>query len=133
MQRRLVDVRWPGGHKVRFTAAHGAAAALGRAARALEHLGAAAAPWLWPLAGTFNCRPIAGTRSPSMHAFGAAIDLASRHGGYWRWGADRGPPLPAPIVAAFEREGFIWGGKWAHFDTFHFEFRPEIIVAARRG
>ena len=41
--------------------------------------------------------------------------------------------LPDEIVAAFERHGFIWGGKWAHFDSFHFEYRPELIRAARRG
>ena len=23
--------------------------------------------------------------------------------------------------------GFIWGGKWYHYDTMHFEFRPELV------
>jgi hypothetical protein len=31
----------------------------------------------------------------------------------------------------FERQGFIWGGKWWHFDTMHFEYRPEIIAHAK--
>jgi hypothetical protein len=37
------------------------------------------------------------------------------------------------IVEIFERHGFIWGGKWYHFDTFHFEYRPEIIALAKQG
>jgi len=31
----------------------------------------------------------------------------------------------------FEHHGFIWGGKWWHFDTMHFEYRPEIIAYAK--
>jgi hypothetical protein len=26
---------------------------------------------------------------------------------------------------------FIWGGKWYHHDTMHFEYRPEIVRAAK--
>ena len=33
--------------------------------------------------------------------------------------------------AAFEAEGFIWGGKWSEFDLMHFEYRPELILLAR--
>ncbi|WP_265937085.1 M15 family metallopeptidase [Aliarcobacter butzleri] len=28
----------------------------------------------------------------------------------------------------FEKYGFIWGGRWYHFDTMHFEYRPELLV-----
>lgn len=31
------------------------------------------------------------------------------------------------VVAIFEKHGFIWGGKWHHFDTMHFEYRPEFM------
>jgi len=31
------------------------------------------------------------------------------------------------IVEIFERHGFIWGGKWYHYDTMHFEYRPEML------
>jgi peptidoglycan LD-endopeptidase CwlK len=34
------------------------------------------------------------------------------------------------IVKIFEKYGFIWGGKWYHYDTMHFEYRPELIVSA---
>jgi hypothetical protein len=35
--------------------------------------------------------------------------------------------IPPEIVAGFERHGFIWGGRWAHFDTMHFKYRPELL------
>jgi len=25
---------------------------------------------------------------------------------------------------------FIWGGRWYHFDTMHFEYRPELLDAS---
>jgi hypothetical protein len=34
---------------------------------------------------------------------------------------------PQEVIAAFEREGFAWGGKWDFFDNMHFEFRPELF------
>ena len=64
-----------------------------------------------------------------MHAYGAAIDLNLAYSDYWLW--EKGAPyrnrVPDAIVAIFERHGFIWGGKWQHFDTMHFEYRPELI------
>ncbi len=35
--------------------------------------------------------------------------------------------IPIGLVQAFEEEGFIWGGKWFHFDAMHFEYRPEFF------
>ena len=35
--------------------------------------------------------------------------------------------IPWPIILAFEKYGFIWGGKWHHYDTEHFEYRPELF------
>ncbi len=88
--------------------------------------------------GSFNWRVIAGTNRLSSHSFGAAIDLNTELGGYWRWSGrpegDAGPydnKMPADLVAALERYGFIWGGKWHHFDGMHFEYRPELILYAR--
>jgi hypothetical protein len=31
------------------------------------------------------------------------------------------------IINAFEKEGFIWGGKWVIYDNMHFEYHPELI------
>ena len=40
---------------------------------------------------------------------------------------DAGTYDPHKIVEIFERHGFIWGGKWYHYDTMHFEYRPELL------
>ena len=89
-------------------------------------------------AGTFNWRVIAGTSRPSVHSFGAAIDIDVAHADYWRWSG--GKPgavktyrnrIPRAVVEVFERQGFIWGGKWYHYDTMHFEYRPELIRIGR--
>jgi hypothetical protein len=64
-----------------------------------------------------------------MHGYGAAIDINVALSDYWLWERGAGPrhQTPAEIVAAFERHGFIWGGKWSHYDTMHFEYRPELL------
>ncbi|TMJ49392.1 MAG: M15 family metallopeptidase, partial [Alphaproteobacteria bacterium] len=36
--------------------------------------------------------------------------------------------IPIELVEIFERHGFIWGGKWSHYDTMHFEYRPELVA-----
>lgn len=85
--------------------------------------------------GTFNWRKIAGTDELSMHAWAIAIDLDTTRSHYWR-NEPRNKPLvwknsyPQAIVDAFEAEGFIWGGRWYHFDTMHFEYRPELLDAS---
>jgi hypothetical protein len=88
--------------------------------------------------GSFNWRTIAGTKRLSTHSFGIAIDLNPALGGYWRWaGREDGAvgvyanQVPKELVQIMERFGFIWGGKWHHFDGMHFEYRPELIVFSR--
>ena len=88
----------------------------------------------YPIAGTYNCRAVADTGQPSPHGYGIAIDLNTAYSDYWYWRPHRGAivyrnRMPQAIVAIFEKHGFIWGGKWYHFDTMHFEFRPELLVA----
>lgn len=81
-------------------------------------------------AGTFNWRPIAGTNRYSAHSFGIAIDINTSYSDYWLW--DKSTTyrnqIPMEIVQVFEKYGFIWGGKWYHYDTMHFEYRPELFV-----
>jgi hypothetical protein len=36
--------------------------------------------------------------------------------------------IPLEIVKIFEKYGFIWGGRWYHYDTMHFEYRPELLL-----
>ncbi|MBK5242726.1 M15 family metallopeptidase [Clostridium sp.] len=89
-----------------------------------------------PCSGTFNYRVISGTSRLSPHAYGIAIDLASDKRDYWKWasksqGGERLASYPSELVQVFEKNGFVWGGKWSHFDILHFEYRPEIILKAR--
>lgn len=104
----------------------------------IEALGPDYAVYFENSGGSFNWRFIAGTNRLSVHSFGIAVDLNTELGGYWRWsGAAQGQAteytnrIPEQIVQAFERYGFIWGGKWHHFDGMHFEYRPEMILHAR--
>lgn len=90
----------------------------------------------FPISGTYNYRLIAGTSRLSSHAFGIAIDLNSHKNDYWRWntrddGQKRLNSYPQEIVEIFEKNGFVWGGKWGNFDIMHYEYRPEIILKAR--
>ena len=135
----LASVTWVDGTRLPFTRVNGAAAALAAAIADLEALGPAYTRYLVPSAGTYNCRVIAGTQLLSMHSYGAAIDLSTRYSAYWQWSdksahglAPYVDQIPLQIVAVFERHGFIWGGRWADFDTMHFEYRPEIIAVARQ-
>ena len=91
---------------------------------------------IFPSSGTYNYRLIAGTNQLSPHSYGIAIDLAVNKKDYWRWssrsdGDKRLSAYPNEIVEVFEKNNFIWGGKWGHFDIMHFEYRPEIILKAR--
>jgi D-alanyl-D-alanine carboxypeptidase len=84
------------------------------------------------IGGTYNYRKIAGSFRTSAHAFGIAIDIAVAYSHYWR--NEREKPqwknlIPTAIVDAFEAEQFVWGGRWFHYDTMHFEYRPEFFAA----
>lgn len=91
---------------------------------------------LYPASGTYNYRVISGTGRLSPHSFGIAIDLKSDPRDYWKWsskekGTSRILEYPTELVEAFEKNNFVWGGKWSHFDILHFEYRPEIILKAK--
>lgn len=80
-------------------------------------------------ASTLIWRKISGTDRLSAHSFGIAIDIHVEHADYWRWSksGDYRNRIPEGLVAVFEQNGFIWGGCWSHFDTMHFEYRPELL------
>lgn len=134
---KLVPVVWlprTWGKTLRMTAVNGAAAQLAAVSEELDALPVTVKRYLYPPAGTYNCRGVADLGQPSMHGWGAAIDINASATEYWRWrrpGHDGELPSPRPIpqeiVDAFERHGFIWGGKWSHYDTMHFEYRPELL------
>ena len=66
-----------------------------------------------------------------------AIDVSTRFSDYWYWVDPSGKKvayknrIPGAIAEVFERHGFVWGAKWYHYDTMHFEYRPEIVAPAR--
>jgi hypothetical protein len=129
--RKLVQVAWlprSGGGSVAITSVNGVAERLRAISAELDALSPALKPYAVPSAGTYNCRVVKDTGARSMHAWGAAIDLNTKYSDYWMWskGGYRNR-MPIEIVEIFERHGFIWGGKWGHFDTMHFEYRPELL------
>ena len=85
----------------------------------------------------FVCRPIVGSTSWSAHAYGLAIDVNPFQNPYQREDLvlpelasaylDRGNVRPGmilesgPVVAAFDRIGWTWGGRWrSPLDLHHF-------------
>ncbi len=136
--RKLRAVEWLPRHrggKVMITTANGIDKALEGASRALDELPESLITYVKPSAGTYNCRAIAGSTARSMHAYAAAIDINTAWTDYWRWASHPAEPvwknrIPIEIVRIFERHGFIWGGYWYHFDTMHFEYRPELLPDA---
>ena len=133
VRKNLVKVAWFG-KTVDFTAINGAADSLRKVAAELEHY-----PQLKKYlasSGTFYWRPVRGAKRLSAHSYGIAFDIAVPYSDYWLWKnknageTDRieyANRFPREIVEIFRRHGFIWGGAWYHFDTMHFEFRPEIL------
>lgn len=133
VRKNLVKVAWFG-KTVDFMAINGAADSLRKVAAELEHY-----PQLKKYlasSGTFYWRPVRGAKRLSAHSYGIAFDIAVPYSDYWLWKnknageTDRieyANRFPRQIVEIFRRHGFIWGGAWYHFDTMHFEFRPEIL------
>jgi hypothetical protein len=133
----LVSLTWlpkSWGKPIRVTALNGVDAHLRAVSAEIDALPDGIRRAAYPIAGTYNCRAVADTGEPSPHGYGIAIDLNTAFSDYWYWAPHNGPiryrnRMPEEIVAIFEKHGFIWGGKWYHFDTMHFEFRPELLVA----
>jgi len=137
VRQKLVAVKWlpsAKGPTLWMTTVNGVDKALALVSKELDRL-----PELWPYllqpGGTFNWRVSAGTKRLSVHAFGAAVDINVGRSHYWHDIAkEEATPvayknmIPAKIVEIFEKHGFIWGGWWYHFDTMHFEYRPELIA-----
>jgi peptidoglycan L-alanyl-D-glutamate endopeptidase CwlK len=131
----LVEITWlpqSSGQKLLATKINGVAEKLQEISNELDTLPHLQKYLLNP-GGTFNWRYIAGTKRLSAHSFGIAIDIGTKHADYWKWafrkdgGIEYRNRIPWEIVKIFERRGFIWGGKWYHYDTMHFEYRPELF------
>ncbi|GAB5376318.1 MAG: hypothetical protein AcusKO_27800 [Acuticoccus sp.] len=142
VRQNLATVAWVprlGGGQVAVTTRFGVDRKIAAISADLERLPPRFHKYLRPTAGTFNWRPIAGTNRLSVHSYGAAIDINTHFANYWRW--DKQPEsgallyrneIPIEIVEVFERHCFIWGGRWYHYDTMHFEYRPELLPNCRK-
>lgn len=144
--KHLVDITWlpkKSASRIKITSQNGVAEKLRAVSAELDELPSRFDVFLLPTAGTYVCRSIAGTHSPSTHGYGIAIDIAIANADYWRWSKQNrtllSPRLaeaaarhyrnriPIEIVQIFEKHSFIWGGRWYHYDTMHFEYRPELL------
>jgi hypothetical protein len=138
VEKNLVTITWCPkliGQKIRVTRVNGVDKQLVAISKELdEH--PELKKYLTKIGGTFVWRDIAGTHRRSMHSFGMTIDLNTQYSDYWQWAckctnenADLKYQnrIPQVIVDIFEKHGFIWGGKWYHYDTMHFEYRPEVL------
>ncbi|MDR0762853.1 MAG: SH3 domain-containing protein [Campylobacteraceae bacterium] len=130
VEQNLVKISWlPSSANISlyFNKNNGAAKALQAVSNELDKLDETYLKFLRYPSGTYNYRNIAQTNRLSMHAFGIAIDLDTKYTSYWLWNQTYENFLPQKIVDIFEKHGFIWGGKWQHYDTMHFEYRPELL------
>ncbi|MDQ0454635.1 M15 family metallopeptidase [Rhizobium paknamense] len=86
---------------------------LGRSQKAAE------AKNLQLIGGGYNWRQMRGKPALSMHAYGCAVDIDPAHNGL----GDPTPDMDSCVVAAFEAEGWIWGGRWSpqRRDGMHFQ------------
>lgn len=95
-------------------------------------------------ADSYAWRNISDSGNRSFHSLALAIDILPKgwqqKNVYWAWRRDidgddwmklpldrRWMP-PDEVIEIFEKEGFIWGGKWTIWDNMHFEYHPEIIL-----
>lgn len=132
VRKQLVPVQWFG-QKVMFSKSNNAAEQLKKVYQELQQH-----PELHKYcksSGTFYWRPVRGANRLSAHSYGMAIDIGGNNSDYWLWrnkGASETTKIayknrmPMKLVEIFEKYGFIWGGRWYHYDTMHFEYRPEL-------
>ena len=133
VRKNLVKVNWFG-QSLLFTKVNGADIQLKKVADEI-----AKHPELrkyMEQSSSFYWRPVRGAKRLSAHSYGMTIDICTKYSNYWLWsnkgagettkGLKYENRIPEQIVTIFEKYGFIWGGRWYHYDTMHFEYRPEI-------
>lgn len=133
VKQQLVPIDWmpkSSNKTVRMTGVNEVAQKLAQVSTELDELPAEFKKYLIKTSGTYNWRVISGTNRLSAHSFAIAIDINAQMANYWKWAGKNyryQNNIPHEIVEIFEKHGFIWGGKWYHYDTMHFEYRPELL------
>lgn len=139
VRKHLVRIKWFK-QQLLFSGVNGAADSLKAVAEELSRLPASYQKY-FENSSTFYWRTVRGSNRLSAHSFGIAIDICTKFSDYWRWkNPDKGEEdpityvnrIPKEIIRIFEKHGFISGARWYHFDTMHFEFRPDLLQASRR-
>lgn len=133
VQKKLVSVPWFGG-SVKFTSVNGANKQLEKVYNELKKH--PEFEKYLKSSGTFYWRNVRGAKRLSAHSYGIAFDIGVDNSDYWLWKNKNAKEtdkiayenrIPVEIAKIFEKYGFIWGGGWYHYDTMHFEYRPEIL------
>ena len=137
VSRTLKPVTWMpsvSGRRLLVTRVNGVDKKLKAVSDDLEKLPADIKEKIKKTSGTFVWRTIKGSDRLSMHSFAMAVDVGVEHSDYWKWSKPKAGAdipyrnrFPVEVAQIFERHGFIWGGKWYHYDTMHFEYRPELL------
>ncbi|MBD3807046.1 M15 family metallopeptidase [Sulfuricurvum sp.] len=142
IEKNLVTIEWPtlkGNTKLQVSKVDGVDKKLYAIGQEIAKL--PKADRIWAEGATTYCyRVIKDTDRLSMHSYGIAIDLAPNTTQYWKDEASSETAkigykntMPLSIVRIFEKHGFIWGGRWYHYDTMHFEYRPELLAPSCKG
>lgn len=132
IEKNLTTVNWlpsHGGVKLKFNKNENASVQLQKVSDELDRLPEEFMKYLKKVDGTYYYRKIAKTERLSAHSYGIAIDLDTKYSRYWQWDKTHTfhNEFPKEIIDIFEKHGFIWGGRWYHYDTMHFEYRPELF------
>lgn len=133
VKKHLVDVNWFG-QRIKFTSVNKANQQLEKVAKEINCTYPNLVKYMRSC-GSFYWRKVRGANRQSAHSYGIAIDINTAYADYWLWKNGNIPEtkkisynnrIPLEIVRVFEKYGFVWGGRWYHYDTMHFEYRPEI-------
>ena len=131
-------------HAIKMTTVNGVDLALERVLREImalpEDRKEALAGIVFPASGYsgYHDRSVRGyPKRTSGHAYGIAVDI-NWDQDYFIGSHPKEPyryrnNLPQFLVDIFERNGFIWGGRWHSYDAMHFEYRPELLPAHNPG
>jgi hypothetical protein len=129
-------------YPMRVTRVNGVDKKLMRISAALEKLPPEFHKYVDKPASSYYWRNVAKENYLSLHSFGIAVDINVKYSNYWLWDWEKakrdGTPfrlpknqIPMEIVEIFAKEGFVWGGRWYHYDTMHFEYRPELFMIGK--
>ncbi len=129
IRQNLIKLTWIDGTQILFNQKQNASLQLKKVINELKTIPKKYDKYITNIAGTYKFRYIKGTNRLSAHSFGIAIDINVKQSAYWKWDKvyKYKNKIPKEIVDIFEKYGFIWGGRWYHYDTMHFEYRPELF------